>query len=68
MIKITDKNRQQIIYDYAQITLDSMDFQQLWDYAHSGIVGNLENYTNAELQEEIEQTFPEILENKNEVG
>ena len=68
MTKVTDDNRRKIIFDYAEMTLDSMDFQELWDYAHSGMMANLENYTNAELQEEIEQVFPEILENKNEVG
>ena len=64
MSKVTDKNRDKIIQKYIHATLDSMDFQALWDFAYDGIASNVQSYSNEELTEEILNNFPEILEKK----
>ena len=63
IMKITDNNRAEIIQTYTKSTIDCMDFQQLWDYAYDGVVNNLSKYTNEELEKEIGEFSPEILEN-----
>ena len=63
MTKVTDNNRAEIIQAYTQSTIDCMDFQQLWDYAYDGIVNNLKEYTNEQLENEISDYYPDLLEN-----
>lgn len=62
MIKVTDKNREQIIDTYASYVIDNMDFQSLWEFARDGIVKNLKEYTTEQLEGEIKEYYPEILE------
>jgi hypothetical protein len=62
-MKVTDNNRTEIIQTYTQSTIDCMDFQQLWEYAYDGVMNNLNKYTNEELEKEIGEFSPEILEN-----
>ena len=62
-MKITDKNRQQIIYDYAGAILDGMDFHSMWEYAHSGLIKDLEENSNEELEKSINEFYPHLLEN-----
>ena len=64
MAKITDNNRTELIDKYTKNTIDCMDFQQLWEYAYDGVVKNLNNYSNDELEKEITEFFPELLETK----
>ena len=67
MIKITDENRQKIIYDYAQAVLDGMDYHSMWEYAHYGLTKELEENSNEELEKSISEFYPHLLENTNEI-
>lgn len=64
MIKITDKNRQQIIYAYAEAILGNMNWDTMKDYAHSGIVNDLEKNSNEELEKTINEFDPCLLEDQ----
>lgn len=62
MIKVTDKNRDEIIDKYAEYLLDGMDFQELWELAYNHIHDSKELMDNEPLEQEILDYYPEILE------
>lgn len=61
MIKVTDKNRDDIIDKYATYVLDSMKFQEIWDLAYESICNSKDLMDNESLENEILETYPEIL-------
>lgn len=63
MIKVTKKNRKQIMGDYCNQLLDNMDFDALYCFAFDMLVDSKRELTNTELQAEITEYYPELLEN-----
>ena len=55
-------DRHELIETYAQSILDSMDHKTIESYVLETLVDRLSSYSDLELTEEIEQFFPEILE------
>lgn len=62
-MKITEENKDNIIDNYATMLIDGMDFHSLWEFARDGIVKNLKDYSIEQLETEIKEFYPEILEN-----
>lgn len=62
MSKINQDNKTAFIDSYATQLIDNMDFNSLWEFARDGIVKNLENYTIEELENEIKEFYPELLD------
>lgn len=56
-------NKAELIDAYAQQVLDSMDMKTLEQYAYDMLVQCFKEYSDEELLTEIEETYPEILEN-----
>lgn len=61
-MKITDDNRQQFIDTYIDQTLDSMDLNSVLQLAREYLEKNLSDYSNEQLQNEISEYFPDLLE------
>jgi uncharacterized UPF0160 family protein len=62
MITVTDKNRDDIIKNYASSILDSMDFDTLYAFAYEQLVESKDLMDNEPLENEIKEFYPEILE------
>ena len=63
MIKITDKNRQKIIDNYARAMMSDMNWDTMKEYAHYGLTKELEEGSNEELEKSINEFYPHLLEN-----
>ena len=63
MIKITDENREKIIRKYAQAMMNDMNWSTMKEYAFNGITQDLMDYTDTELENEIGEYYPHLLEN-----
>lgn len=62
MIMVTDKNRNIITESYASRLLDDMDFDTLYAFAYEQLVECKQRTTNEDLENEILEYYPEILE------
>ena len=62
MIKITDKNREKIIRNYAQAMMNDMNWHTMKEYAFIGIISDLMDYTDTDLENEITHYYPNLLE------
>ena len=62
MIKITEDNITDIVRVYASRLLEDMDFDTLYSFAYSMLVENKENMSIRDLQKEIKEYYPDILE------
>jgi hypothetical protein len=63
-MKITDNNRKEIIEKYIRQSIDSMDLDALVSVVYDTMDTNLSKYTNAELENEISDYYPDLLETK----
>ena len=61
-IIVTDKNRQDITSVYCHRLLDDMDFDTLYSFAYDMLRDNKEGLTNEQLQNQISDYYPDILE------
>lgn len=57
-----DFDRKQLIENYAYQITDSMDSKTMFQFVYDTIVQNLVDYNDDELITEIEETYPELLE------
>lgn len=62
MIKITDKNRDQIIEDYVDVLIEGMDFDALYAFAYEQLLENKNLMDNNSLEIEINNYFPDLLQ------
>lgn len=65
MIKVNDKNRTGLIDAYIDQTLDSMDLNSVLQLAREYLELNLSKYSNAKLEKEIKEYYPDLLEDAN---
>lgn len=63
MIIVTDKNRDNIIEEYANSILDNMDFDTLYTFAYEQLVQSKDLMNNKALEDEILEFYPELLQN-----
>lgn len=62
-IVVDDKNRPDITSVYCHRLLDDMDFDTLYSFAYDMLRDNKEGLTNEQLQNQIIDYYPDILEN-----
>lgn len=60
---VTNENRSDITSVYCHRLLDDMDFDTLYSFAYDMLVSNKEGLTNEQLQNQISDYYPDILEN-----
>lgn len=53
---------------YCHRLLDDMDFDTLYSFAYQMIKDNKESLTNKQLEDQIVDYYPDLLEEKNEIG
>ena len=61
-MKVTNKNKQQLMNDYINRTIEDMDLDALTTLAQEYLESNLSRLTNSELENQINEYYPEILE------
>lgn len=62
-VKVTDKNRKEILDIYCNRLLDDMDFDTLYSFAYDMLKDNKEGLTDKQLEDQIIDYYPDILEN-----
>jgi hypothetical protein len=60
---VTNENRSDITSIYCHRLLDDMDFDTLYSFAYDMLRDNKEGLTNEQLQNQISDYYPDILEN-----
>lgn len=60
-------DRKQLIENYAYHVTDSMDMKTMFQFVYDTIVQNLVEYNDDQLITEIEETYPELLEDVDTV-
>ena len=60
---VTNENRLDITSVYCHRLLDDMDFDTLYSFAYDMLRDNKEGLTNEQLQNQIIDYYPDILEN-----
>lgn len=56
-------NREELIAQYAECIVEGMDTDTLATYAIERLMDGLRTYTDEDLTAEIEDFYPELLEN-----
>ena len=62
--KIID--RDQLQEAYIESIIDGMDHKTLWQYVYDSLNNNFDDYTVDELITEVEDYYPELLEESKE--
>lgn len=62
-VKVTNENRADVTSVYCHRLLDDMDFDTLYSFAYDMLRDNKEGLTNEQLQNQISDYYPDILEN-----
>ncbi len=60
---MTKLTRDQLINEYAQKTIDGMDLDDCLAVLHDYLTKSYETYSTEEIIEEVNEYYPEILEN-----
>lgn len=55
-------NRPELQESYLQQLVDGMDWKTMEQFVYDTLNENLDKYTDEELKEEIEDYYPELLE------
>ena len=67
MKNLTDAQRDELISQYSEIVVDSMDMQDLIQYAQEQIANYVDSLSDIELKEEVgnydEELFDELVDN-----
>ena len=58
-------DRNQLQNDYIERIIDGMDHKDLWQYVYDSLEQNFERYSEQELVTEVEDYYPELLEESN---
>lgn len=62
MIKVTDKNRDDIMDSYVSRLLDHMDFDSLYSFAYDMLKDGKSGLSNDQLANQISDYYPDLLE------
>tara|TARA_B100002019_G_scaffold10494_1_gene8423 strand:+ start:3243 stop:3443 length:201 start_codon:yes stop_codon:yes gene_type:complete len=63
--RIIDRDSLQDIY--VERIIDGMDHQDLWAFVKDNLNDHLDKYTVSELIEEVEEYYPELLEESDTI-
>ena len=68
MTETTDNiiDRDQLQEAYIESIIDGMDHKSLWQYVYDNLTDHLDKYTVDELITEVEDYYPELLEESKE--
>ena len=68
MTETTDNiiDRDQLQEAYIERIIDGMDHKTLWQYVYDSLEQNFDDYTVDELITEVEDYYPELLEESKE--
>ena len=55
-------NRDQLQNDYIESIIDGMDHKTMYQYVYDMLEQNLETYSDEELETEVKDYYPELLE------
>jgi len=71
MKKLTSAQRDELISQYSELVVDSMDMDSLVQYAQEQIANYVDSLSDSELKEEVdnydEDLFDELVDNVKEV-
>ena len=56
--------REQLQDAYIERIIDGLDWGDLWQYAYDKLSEELDEYSDEGLTKEIEEIYPDLLENK----
>ena len=59
---IKKMNRDQLQNDYIESIIDGVDHKTMYQFVYDTIDQNLETYSDEELQTEVKDYYPELLE------
>lgn len=59
--KMKNIDRDQIVEDYVQQMIESMDYKTMERFVYDTMVENLTDYTDEELITEVTDYYPELL-------
>ena len=65
--KMKNIDRDQLVEDYVQQMIESMDYKTMERFVYDTMVENLTDYTDEELLTEVTDYYPELLENADAV-
>ena len=63
---LTDMNRDQLQNDYIESIIDGMDHKTMYQYVYDNLADHLDKYSVDELITEVEDYYPELLEESEE--
>lgn len=63
IVKKVNFDRDQLIENYAYQLTDNMDSKTMFNFVYDTFVENLTDYTDDELITEVNDSYPELLEN-----
>lgn len=66
MIKVTDKNRDQVIEEYVSDMVEGMDDNDLFAFAYETLMESKSLMENEALESEILDYYPDLLEHTYE--
>ena len=68
MTETTDNiiDRDQLQEAYIESIIDGMDHKSLWQYVYDNLTDHLDKYSVDELITEVEDYYPELLEESKE--
>ena len=58
-------NRDQLQNDYIESIIDGMDHKTMYQYVYDNLADHLDKYSEQELITEVEDYYPELLEESN---
>ena len=58
-------DRDQLQEAYIESIIDGMDHKSLWQYVYDNLNDHLDKYSDQELITEVEDYYPELLEESN---
>ena len=61
--KMKNIDRDQLVEDYVQQMIESMDYKTMERFVYDTMVENLTDYTDEELLTEVTDYYPELLGN-----
>ena len=59
---LTDMNRSELQESYIESIIDGMDHKTMYQYVYDNLADHLDKYSVQELVTEVEDYYPELLE------
>ena len=60
--KLNSFQLDEVVEQYAELVLDRMDMKDLEQYVYEDLLMGLDDYSDAEIIEEISNMYPELLD------